>query len=115
MIRLGTCSTGLVVTALTELPVARQFVATWFRTSAEFRFDAAPGRCAMPLHVVMRNHVGRSLVAERLYQQVEQSGGVMLADGVQFIFVYKVSNDARCTSNTTRSKNQIDRMSKRRG
>jgi hypothetical protein len=36
----------------------------------------------MPLNVVMRNHVGRSLVAERNHQHVEQSGGVVFADGI---------------------------------
>ncbi len=114
MIRLGACPAGLVVAALTELPVARQFITAWSRTSAELRVDATPGRGAVPLHVVMRNHVRRSLIAERNHQHVEQSGGVMFADGVKFVFVRKVRNDTWCTSKTTRSKNQLDRMSQRR-
>src|SRR5450759_226505 len=114
MIRLGTCPAGLVVAALTELPVARQFITAWSRTSAELRVDATPGRGAVPLHVVMRNHVRRSLVAERNHQHVEQSGGVMFADGVQRVFVREIRNDTWRASKTTRSENQIDCMSQRR-
>jgi hypothetical protein len=87
MIRLGACPAGLVVAALTELPVARQLYAAWSRASAKLRFNATPGRGAMPLHVVMRNQVRRSLVAERNYQHVEQSGGVMFLNSVYSVFV----------------------------
>ena len=75
---LGTGPAGLFVSAAMEMPVGLELGAT--DTAAELLVDVAPGRPAMPLHVIVGDRIGDALVAQSCHQPIEHNSGVAMPD-----------------------------------
>ena len=75
---LGTGPAGLFVSAAMEMPVGLELGAT--DTAAELLVDVAPGRPAMPLHVIVGDRIGDALIAQSGHQPVEHNSGVAMPD-----------------------------------
>ena len=75
---LGTGPAGLFVAAAMEMPVGLELGAT--DTSAELLVNVAPGRPAMPLHVIVGDRIGDALVAQSGHQPIEHNSGVAMPD-----------------------------------
>ena len=89
--RLGAGPGALVVPAAVELPVAPKLAAVdWL---VQVGLDPLPRRPAMGLHVVARNLVRDSLVAEAGNQPIEHGRRVVGGDCVPDPFVVEVGPD----------------------
>ena len=67
--RLGAGARTLVVPAPMEMPIALELGAG--RGLAKILFDPAPGRPAVPLHVIGGNRIRDALIAQRLGEPIE--------------------------------------------
>jgi hypothetical protein len=75
---LGTGPAGLFVSAAMEMPVGLELGAT--DTSAELLVDVAPGRPAVPLHVIVGDRIGDALIAHSGHQPIEHDSRVAVPD-----------------------------------
>src|ERR1700730_15171383 len=78
MIGLGTGTADVDVSTIVELPVGLQLGATGATIKA--LLDAAPGRPAVLLHVVVGDLVRDALVAESRHQPIKHRSGIAAAD-----------------------------------
>ena len=61
-----------------EVPVGLELGAT--DTLAELLVDVAPGRPAVPIHVIVGDRIGDALIAQSGHQPIEHDSGVAITD-----------------------------------